>query len=82
MTEVKNINFDGKDYAVSEFSEQVQSLTSLLGSWQSDLVREQVALAKTDSAIKALSKELSELVSKELADKAEPEVTDVEAKGE
>ena len=82
MTEVKNLNFDGKEYPVTDFSENVQNLVNIHAKWQEDMIRERLALTKTEAALGALSKELSEAVGKELAEKAEPtaDVEDVEAK--
>ena len=82
MTEVKNLNFDGVEYPVTDFSEQVQNLVNINMKWQEDLIRERLAFTKTEAAIQALNKELSEAVGKELAEKAEAasDVTDVEVK--
>lgn len=82
MTEVKNINFDGVEYPVTDFSETVQNLVNINAKWQEDFIKERLALTKTEAAIGALNKELSEAVGKELAEKNKPadDVSDVEAK--
>ena len=82
MTEVKNLNFDGVEYPVTDFSEQVQNLVNINAKWQEDFIKERLALTKTDAAIGALNKELSEAVAKELPEKNKrtDDVSDVEAK--
>ena len=79
MTEVKTLTIDGVEHELDKFSDTVKNLVQIHSKWAEDRIKEQLALTKTDAAIAALNKELSELVAKELAPAPE-EATDVEVK--
>lgn len=68
------ITVDSVDYPVASFSESVQRLVTIHTEWQNELSKERMAVAKTEAAVRALNAELTQLVSAELAAKAESNV--------
>lgn len=69
----KTLTIDGTEYAVTDFSETVQRLVSIHTEWRQDLVKERLAVAKTEAAIRALDVELTQTVAAEIKAKNEPE---------
>lgn len=78
MAEINKLTFDGKEYDIEQFSEEVKNLVFIFNSWQNELIKDRLAVAKGEAAIRSINTELTEKVAKELAPK--DEVTDVEAK--
>jgi hypothetical protein len=66
------ITVAGKEYPVSGFSETVQKLVAIHTEWRNDLQEEQLAVAKTQAAIRALDAELTATVQAELNPKPAP----------
>lgn len=65
----KTVTIDNKEFPVDSFSETVQRLVAIHTEWRNQLAAERLAVAKTEAAIRALDAELSQAVSKELAEK-------------
>ena len=78
MAEINKLTFDGKEYDIEQFSEEVKNLVFIFNSWQNELIKDRLAVAKGEAALRSINTELTEKVAKELAPK--DEVTDVEAK--
>ena len=72
ITVPTTITIDGVEHQVADFSTQVQQLVAIHTEWRKDLATERLAAAKTEAAIRNLDAELTQLVAKELADKAAP----------
>ena len=66
------ITVAGKEYPVSGFSENVQKLVMIHTEWRNDLQEEQLAVAKTQAALRALDAELTQAVQAELNPKPAP----------
>jgi len=77
----ENLVIDEQTYPVSQFSEAVQRLVVIHTAWRNDLNKERLTVAKTESAIRALDAELTQLVAKELKDQADAAADAVEAAG-
>lgn len=73
---IKTLTVDGVEYEISSFGEQVQRLSALYETWSKDLEQEKLAVAKTETALNVVNKELAVLVQAELesrkAQNAEP----------
>ena len=65
--DVKTLTIDGQEYPVDKFSPQVQNLLKIRSSWEADLYKERLAVAKTETALKSLDAELLAATQKELA---------------
>jgi hypothetical protein len=62
----KSITLDGKEYPISQFSETIQRLVGIHTEWRTDLVKERLAVAKTEAAIRAVDAELAGLINEEI----------------
>lgn len=65
------IVLDGVSYSLSNFSQNVQAMVNVRQRWEGELAEERSKVLKTEQAMRALDAELTALVQKELADKAE-----------
>lgn len=70
---------DGKEYPISSFSEVVQRLATIHTEWRNQLSAEKLDVAKTEAALRQLDAELSQTVTKELAEKNKPAADTVAA---
>lgn len=77
----ENLIVDNQTFPVSQFSEAVQRLVMIHTAWRNDLNKERLAVAKSESAIRALDAELTQLVATELKEQADAAAAAVEAAG-
>lgn len=66
MDELKTIFIDGQEYDLSMFSQQVQRLTQIIVIWEKQLQDQRLETAKTEAALRAANKELTEYIKEEL----------------
>lgn len=62
----QTVTIDGKEYPVSQFSQNVQQLISVHTIWRNELTKERLKVAKTENALRALDAELSQTIAQEL----------------
>lgn len=56
--EIKTLTLDGTEYEVEKLGPAVQNLLRIRSVWAGDLQKEQLAVAKSETAIKALDLEI------------------------
>jgi len=81
----KTITYNGQIYQLDNFDEKVGQLVSIHETWKADVVKERLALAKTEAALRSLESELAVLVEQQLAVWNTPKVEqsdEVVAKGQ
>jgi hypothetical protein len=82
MDTPQTITIDGAEHAVADFSETVQRLVAIHTEWRNELVKERLAAAKTEAAIRSLDAELTQTIQTELAAKAEAATAATDAPAE
>lgn len=70
MSQINTLTIDGKEYPITDFSQQVQTLVGIHSKWSSDLQEQRLDVAKTEAALRNLDAELAKVVAEELAAKA------------
>lgn len=78
----QNIVIAGQEHPVDSFSDNVRRLVNIHTEWRRDLLKEKMAVAKTEAAIRALDAELTQLVAAELTQKSQAERENEEEKSE
>ncbi len=78
MSQINTITVDGKEHAITDFSQHVQTLVGIHSKWSVELQEQRLAVAKTEAALRGLDAELSGLVAKELAGPDETAAAEVE----
>lgn len=63
----QNIAIDGVNYPVASFSGHIQQMIVVHEGWSADLVKERMAVAKTEVALESMNKKLAEMVKAEIA---------------
>lgn len=81
MSQINTITIDGKEYPLTDFSQQVQTLVGIHSKWSSELQEQRLDVAKTEAALRNLDAELSKLVASEIQAQAAP-AADAEAAAE
>ena len=69
----KTLTIDNTEYDVSTFSPGVQNLVTINTHWRNQLVKEKLAVTKTETALRALDAELAQMVNAELAKPSAPD---------
>jgi hypothetical protein len=60
------VTIDGKEFPVSQFSDNVKQLIAIHTQWRNELTEERLKVAKTENALRALDAELSQTIAQEL----------------
>jgi hypothetical protein len=71
-TQLKTLTIDGVEHQLADFSDRVQRLVGVHQRWEKEQAEEQLELAKTQAAIRDLTREILGIVQAELAAKATP----------
>jgi hypothetical protein len=69
MADILKLTFDGKEYDVDQFSEEVKNLVFIFNQWQADLIKDRLAVAKGEAAMRSINTELTEKVAKEIKER-------------
>ena len=67
MSQYNMIKINDVEYPKEKFSDGVQAMIAMYEQWKEELVKEQMAAAKTEAALRALTSELTELLQTEIA---------------
>ena len=63
---IKTLTIDGVEHEVASFGPQVQRLAAIYEIWSQDLEKEKLSVAKTETALNTINKELAVLVQADL----------------
>ena len=72
MDELKTIIVDGQEYDLSMFSDRVQRLTAIILTWEQELQKARLEVAKTEAALREANREITGFIKEELAKNAPP----------
>jgi hypothetical protein len=70
--ELKTLTIDGVEYPIADFSEKVQRLIGIHQAWEADAASKRLEVAKSEAALRDLTREILSIVKEEIEAKNAP----------